>query len=665
MNDLTKPVSVAEGLWWVGSPDTYHNLQCNPFLYVDGDSAVLFDPGSTLDGKAVLEKVRSLIPLENLEAIVCSHQDPDLCTAISLFEEAGFNGVICCHERSALIIRYYGFRSSFYLVNRHTFAYTMKNGESFSFIFTPYLHFPGAIMSYLPKQQVLISGDVFGSITADWTLYADESYMDGMIAYHEAYMPSHEILASAMGMLEPYPISLICPQHGSIIKENIPSFINTLKHLPCGIYLKSEKQELPPDGIRNLLNKIITRLITIHGGEEVKALFRNSPYTVNIRKQEITKTSVGEETLWNEFFTYIEEQKGTSYLSSIASLTEVMSDQYNLPLPIPFSSLILSAERAMEESRMELFQTREKLKTLEESLYRDPITKLYNQHFYDAYLREKLQEVLTEEASLAILMLSIDNLDRINLDFGNAEGDKTMRNLAELLGQLVPENFMICRLSGGIFALMCTLLTKEEAITRGTELRNAIAEEERFINPITISVGLYHSEELPTYEEDAYDEMATLVTQSTLFRLRLARKQGGGEVISSSTSKAGSRSSFTILLVDNPGFDRDLIKQALEKERYRVLVADDGLKAKKAILKTPPDLIICELHIAKLSGLTLKKELQKKASSGRVPFILLSPNKNEQTIKRAFELQIRHYLPRPVALYELTGLVNLLIEKEV
>ncbi len=157
MNDLSKPVEIADNLFWVGSENTHKYLQCNPYLYISGETGgVLFDPGSALDGEIVIEKVKSLIPpLSHLEAIVCSHQDPpDLCMAIPpLFEKAGFKGVICCHERAALLIQYYGIQSTFYLVNHHQFSYTMKSGESIGIIFTPYLHFPGAIMSYLPGSR--------------------------------------------------------------------------------------------------------------------------------------------------------------------------------------------------------------------------------------------------------------------------------------------------------------------------------------------------------------------------------------------------------------------------------------------------------------------------------------------------------------------------------
>jgi two-component system, cell cycle response regulator len=219
--DISGPVLIKEGLWWVGDGANASQLQCNPYLLVEGDSAILFDPGSVLDAHVVLKNVQSIVPLEHLEAIVLSHQDPDLCSAVPYFEENGFSGVLCCHERAAWIIRYYGIASEFYMVNTNKYRYKLKNGSQIDFLFAPYLHFPGAIMTYLAKQKTLISGDLFGAFSETWSLYAQDDYEETMKTYHESYMPSHEILEPVMTQLLQYNITTICPQHGSVINNNV------------------------------------------------------------------------------------------------------------------------------------------------------------------------------------------------------------------------------------------------------------------------------------------------------------------------------------------------------------------------------------------------------------------------------------------------------------
>jgi len=664
MSDLTRAVPIAQDLWWVGTEEIPYNLQCNSYLMINGDTGIVFEPGSAFSAGTVIEKVSSLIPIQNIEAIVCSHQDPDLCMGIGEFEKAGFRGVICCHERTAMIIRYYGFQSPFYLVNQHDYAYTMNSGLTFSFLFTPYLHFPGSIMVYLKEQKTLMSGDVFGSIGADWTLYAGSNYLDGMVAFHEAYMPSHRILSDAMRTIGRFDITMICPQHGSIINDSVGRYIEILRELPCGLFLEVKKRKPGAKGeVINAVNKVLTRLITIHGIQDVRSLFRGSGITIDAKKQRIKTSTFPEKTLWQTFFSLIEEKRGAGYLSPLAPFTERVSTEHELPLPSVFSSLLASSELEIIRGREALEAAQEKLHALQESLYLDPITRLYNQNFYEAYLKREVSEIREGCDSLMLLLLTIDNLDRINLDFGSAEGDRTMRTLGELISSVPMKEPQICRLSGGIFAIICHSLSKEEAIGLADMLRGAITQDERFIVKISVSMSLYHSEELPADQQYDIDDLVNIINQSALFRLRLAKKQGGGELVHSSTSKAGSRSAFTVLLIDRPGFDRDLIEKALEKNRFRVLTADDGLEGKEIAMESVPDAILCELLVSKLSGLTLRKELLTRSHVSSIPFILMSVNRNEQSIKRAYELSIRHFLKRPVALYEIIALMKLIMEK--
>ncbi len=664
--DLNQPVLIAENLWWVGLESTHQNLQCNPYLLIDQGQGILFDPGSVLDGETVLRKVTSLIPLNNLEAIVLSHQDPDLCSAIPLFEQAGFSGVLCCHERAAMLIQYYKVKSPFYLVNHHNFSYTMQSGASIGFLFTPYLHFPGSIMSYLPKQQALISGDIFGSISADWKLYADETYLDGMKAFHEVYMPSHAILESAMNLLESYPINLICPQHGSIIQENIPLYRETLKQLPCGLFL-DQPQALTAVviPIPLLLDKVIKRLITINGSQSIQVLFEHSPFTINIRKQSLVKTTIPDEELWEAFFSYVEEKGGISYLSSIATMVEGLCKEHRLILPKPFTTVLFYTQKQLHEQQMELDGVQKQLKEMEESVYRDPVTHLHNKDFFTVLLHKHLQEIAKGTETLALLLLSINNLELINLDYGSSEGDNTLKLLSSVLQRVVQPTVQVCRYAGGIFALLCNNADKEEMEHRATTLQNLIAEEERFIVPITVSMGLFHSAEIPQKLYDDPDQMAGLVTQTALYRLRLATKQGVGIVSDSKSMQQTSQAMVTILLVDNPGFVRDAFAEALRKEQYQVLVADDGLQAKNILLATLVNIILSELMIPKLSGLTLRKELLKTPSLGKIPFLLMSINRQERTVRRAYELGIQHFLARPVAMYDIVGLIGSLYKKGV
>lgn len=239
MASVNEAESLGSGYYWVGSAAMADNLQCNPYLLVEGEEAVLFDPGSVLDAEEVAAKVASILPLENVKYVVLHHQDPDLAAAVPRLEALGMRFVIVTHWRTWSLVRFYGVKSRPYLVDEHGYSLKLATGRSLQFIPTPYLHFPGAIATYDKKAKFLLSSDLFGAFAPKWSLFAPADYMEGMKTFHEHYMPSNEIMRPTMELFSCLDLAAILPQHGSIINRDIRTYIEALKNLECGLELDS------------------------------------------------------------------------------------------------------------------------------------------------------------------------------------------------------------------------------------------------------------------------------------------------------------------------------------------------------------------------------------------------------------------------------------------
>ena len=238
--DYSKAIEIDPNIYWIGFDENESGLHCNPYLIEDENEAILVEPGSVTHFPYVYEKVKSVIDLHKINYILASHQDPDLCASIPLFKEKINNKElkIITHSRASFLIEHYGAHIPYYLVDQNNWTLTLKSGRLFRFIFTPYLHFPGAFVTYDEKSEILFSGDLFGGLSFDWQLYSNDHYIEAVKAFHENYMPSKEILAYSMNKIEQLNLKMIAPQHGSIIlKEIIPQVINELKNLDCGDYL--------------------------------------------------------------------------------------------------------------------------------------------------------------------------------------------------------------------------------------------------------------------------------------------------------------------------------------------------------------------------------------------------------------------------------------------
>jgi len=247
-NDFSKAVCIAPNIYWIGMYLENDPFQCHPYLIINGDESILVDPGSMLEFDAVVQKVRSLIPIEKIKYIILHHQDPDLCAAVPAIEKLIDRDdlQIVTHSRMSLLIKHYLTTSSYYEVDKRGLYLEAENGMRLEFLTTPYCHSPGAFVTYDPSSKTLFSGDIFGGIDESWEFYAKEDYFDKAKQFHAEYMPSKDILNYALSKIEKLDIELIAPQHGSIIqKPYISGLIAKMKNLDCGLYIdKKYNREL-------------------------------------------------------------------------------------------------------------------------------------------------------------------------------------------------------------------------------------------------------------------------------------------------------------------------------------------------------------------------------------------------------------------------------------
>ena len=99
-------------------------------------------------------------------------------------------------------------------------------GRTLEFIYTPWVHWPETISTYLREAKILFSCDFFGSHLATTNLYVSGEPRVAEAAkryYAEIMMPFRTIIAKNLDKIKDYDIDLIAPSHGPIYDN--PSFI--------------------------------------------------------------------------------------------------------------------------------------------------------------------------------------------------------------------------------------------------------------------------------------------------------------------------------------------------------------------------------------------------------------------------------------------------------
>ncbi len=112
------------------------------------------------------------------------------------------------------------------------------------------------------------------------------------------------------------------------------------------------------------------------------------------------------------------------------------------------------------------------------------------------------------------------------------------------------------------------------------------------------------------------------------------------------------KSAFEILFVED---NKDLLKFLSDhfKRKYRVTQAANGLEALQSIVKSIPDLIITDLMMPQMDGISLCKQLKTGFDYCHIPIIMLTAKTDMETRLDSLEVGADIYMPKPFLLSEL------------
>ena len=105
-----------------------------------------------------------------------------------------------------------------------------------------------------------------------------------------------------------------------------------------------------------------------------------------------------------------------------------------------------------------------------------------------------------------------------------------------------------------------------------------------------------------------------------------------------------------ILVVDDARLIRAYYRAALEPDGYEIDEAMNGLEALEKLLMQPADLLIVDINMPKMDGLTFLKRLRRSEPPGSTtPALLTSTEAQVKDKDAAREAGANFYLVKPIA----------------
>ncbi len=118
-------------------------------------------------------------------------------------------------------------------------------------------------------------------------------------------------------------------------------------------------------------------------------------------------------------------------------------------------------------------------------------------------------------------------------------------------------------------------------------------------------------------------------------------------------------SGSTVLLVDDSDDIRLMLKQMLLMNNYRVIEASNGQEAIEIVNERCPDLILVDLNMPRLDGLSLVEKVRAlKGKCESVPIIAMTAFHTYGMKEAAIQTGCNEYITKPIEMEKLEKLLS-------
>ncbi|SFP80475.1 response regulator transcription factor [Pseudomonas borbori] len=116
--------------------------------------------------------------------------------------------------------------------------------------------------------------------------------------------------------------------------------------------------------------------------------------------------------------------------------------------------------------------------------------------------------------------------------------------------------------------------------------------------------------------------------------------------------------SKTVLIADDEPNIVISLEFLLEQAGYRVLVAHDGQEALEAIERQPPDLVLLDVMLPRLSGFDVCQKIRENPQWQHMRVVMLTAKGREVEVSKGLALGANAYITKPFSTQELLAQIG-------
>lgn len=254
----------------------------NAYLIKGAQKTALLDTVDPPKKHELLENLQE-IGIERIDYLISHHAEQDHSGTIpAVLEQFPMAQVVTNQKCRALLQEHLLIPDEKFKIINDGEELSLGN-KTLRFIFTPWVHWPETISTYLEEDKILFSCDFFGSHLATNNLFVDDEsrvYRSAKRYYAEIMMPFRSNVRQNLEKVKNLAIEMIAPSHGPIYPN--PEFI------------MEAYADWTSDSVKNI---VLIPYVSMHGSTEAmvqyltKALIERE---ITVQPFNLSRTDIGE-----------------------------------------------------------------------------------------------------------------------------------------------------------------------------------------------------------------------------------------------------------------------------------------------------------------------------------------------------------------------------------
>lgn len=279
-----------------------------------------------------------------------------------------------------------------------------------------------------------------------------------------------------------------------------------------------------------------------------------------------------------------------------------------------------------------------KIAGFDKEIYLDVLTGAYNRKYYE-------DNVKMSTRVSGIAMLDIDDFKLYNDTFGHMAGDVALETVVGVIKEEIRKIDLIIRYGGDEFLIVMPGIEENSFVKKIRHIREKIDNTKVSGYPelkLSVSIGGVVSDGRPI--EYAIDKADKLMYKAKIRKNMVVTEND----INEDNNNTSEVKRFKILIIDDSEKNRGELTEMLERE-FDVINASDAKQGIEMINKYGEDiaLLLLEVKICGMSGFEVLTYMKHSGITENIPVIMISDEKSESFIRRAYDLGAVDYIGRP------------------